>query len=74
MSTPHQGPGMYPQNDQQAALAWLASLDQNQQVALRRSIQTHQALRRRRCWSWGRSSTLWSAHRVRRIALLLHSS
>ncbi|TCM47814.1 hypothetical protein [Kribbella sp. VKM Ac-2568] len=44
MSTPHQGPGMYPQNDQQAALAWLASLDQNQQVALRRSIQTHQAL------------------------------
>ena len=44
MSTPHQGPGMWQQGDERAALAWLANLDQNQQQALRRAMQTHQAL------------------------------
>jgi hypothetical protein len=44
MTTPHQGPGMWQQGNERAALAWLASLDAQQQQALQRSIQTHQAL------------------------------
>jgi hypothetical protein len=44
MTTPHQGPGMWQQGNERAALAWLANLDARQQQALQRSIQTHQAL------------------------------
>ncbi len=51
MTTPHQGPqgpgqgsGMWQQGDQDAAVRWLASLDQADQVALRRSMQTQRSL------------------------------
>ncbi|TDD50710.1 hypothetical protein E1263_30755 [Kribbella antibiotica] len=45
MSTPHQGPqGHWQQGDMDAAVRWLSSLDQADQVALRRSMQTQRAL------------------------------
>lgn len=51
MTTPHQGPqgpgqgsGMWQQGDMDAAVRWLASLDQADQVALRRSMQTQRSL------------------------------
>lgn len=46
MSTPHQGPGMWQQGDQQAAAAWLANLNAEQQERLQRKIsgEPHPAL------------------------------
>ncbi|MET7277147.1 hypothetical protein ABZS29_02860 [Kribbella sp. NPDC005582] len=51
MTTPYQGPqgpgqgsGMWQQGDMDAAVRWLASLDQADQVALRRSMQTQRSL------------------------------